>query len=238
MKDKRIRLLSTRPLDEALIENAAFQNITLESLDFIEIQKMVTEEVAEEIKHLAKLKAIIVFTSMNAVETVVDVLPTNAEMPDWTIYCLGGATFTLVKKYWNYNKVAFTARNATDLALRIADDKITEITFFCGNKRREELPELLKTKDIFVKELVVYETLETPVKVEQEYAGILFFSPSAVKSFFSDNKIPSETTLFAIGNTTAAAIKEYTNNKIIVSEFPAKDQLVVKAIDYYNNNKS
>jgi uncharacterized protein YlzI (FlbEa/FlbD family) len=40
--------------------------------------------------------------------------------------------------------------------------------------------------------------------------------------------------LFAIGNTTATAIKLFTGNRIIVSEFPAKDQLVEKAIEYFN----
>lgn len=234
MKDKPVSILSTRPLDEALIEKAAAEKIILETIDFIDIKKLVTPETSRQIELLSLQTATVVFTSMNAVEIVVAALPANNTMPPWKIYCLGGATFTLVKKYWAYNSIAFTAKNAKDLADRIADDEIAEVTFFCGNKRREELPEILKAQNVLVHELIVYETIETPVKIEKGYTAILFFSPSAVSSFFSNNQVPSDTILFAIGNTTANAIKEVSGNKIVVSEFPAKDQLVDKAIRYFS----
>lgn len=234
MRDKTISILSTRPLDEALKEKAAIANISLDTIDFINIKKLVTPEVASHIENLSKQSATIVFTSMNAVEIVVEALPANSVMPDWKIYCLGGATFTLVKKYWAYNSIAFTAKNASDLAMQIAKDKVPALTFFCGNKRREELPEVLKEKKVSVQELVVYETIETPAKIEKDYTAILFFSPSAVHSFFTDNQVSSDTILFAIGNTTASALREFSNNNIVVSEFPAKDQLVDKAIKYFS----
>jgi uroporphyrinogen-III synthase len=236
MKDS-ISILSTRPIDGALIEKAAYQNITIDTLTFIEVEKMVADEVANQIALLSKQKATIVFTSMNAVEIVVDTIPNDAVMPDWKIYCIGGTTFTLVKKYWPYDSLVYTAKNATELAQKIIADKLPAVTFFCGNKRREELPDLLKNENIEVDELVVYETIETPVKIEKTYNGILFFSPSAVTSFFTDNKIPQATTLFAIGNTTANTIKQFCSNNIIISEFPAKDQLVDKAIEYYSKEQ-
>jgi uroporphyrinogen-III synthase len=232
MKDN-ISILSTRPIDGALIEKAAYQNITIDTLTFIEVEKSVTDEVAQQIALLSKQQTTIVFTSMNAVEIVVDAIPAEAVMPDWKIYCIGGATFTLVKKYWPYNSLQYTAKNATELAEKIIADNLSKVTFFCGNKRREELPELLRKENIAVDELVVYETIETPVKIDKVYDGILFFSPSAVTSFFSDNKISQDTTLFAIGKTTANTIKEFCDNNIIISEFPAKDQLVDKAVEYY-----
>jgi uroporphyrinogen-III synthase len=234
MKDNPIRILSTRPLDEALIENAACQNITIDTISFIEIKKLVTTGVSEQINLLSQSAATVVFTSMNAVEVVVDALPADNIMPPWKIYCMGGATFTLVKKYWAYDSIVFTAKNAADLARKIVSDKIDKITFFCGDKRREELPGLLAEANVSLQEVVVYETIEKPVAVSQNYSAVLFFSPSAVNSFFSINHVPAETILFSIGNTTATAIKLFTGNRIIVSEFPAKDQLVEKAIEYFN----
>jgi uroporphyrinogen-III synthase len=174
---------------------------------------------------------------MNAVEIVVETIPPDAVMPDWKIYCIGGATFTLVKKYWPYESLIYTANNATELAEKIITDKIPSVTFFCGNIRREELPQLLRSKNIEVDELIVYETLETPTRIEKVYDSILFFSPSAVTSFFSNNNISQNTTLFAIGNTTANTIKQFCSNNIIISDFPAKDQLVDKAIEYYENER-
>lgn len=234
MKDKEIRILSTRPLDSALIEKAAFQNIAIETISFIDVKKMVSEEVAKRIGLLSQEKVTVVFTSMNAVEIVVETVPVNPLMPDWKIYCIGGATFTLVKKYWPYEQIGFTAKDAAELAKTIVADGVERVVFFCGDKRREELPDLLSQQNIPVEELVVYETIETPQPIDGMYNAILFFSPSAVNSFFSGNKPSEETIFFAIGNTTANAIKQFASNSIIVSDFPAKDQLVDKAIKYFS----
>jgi uroporphyrinogen-III synthase len=234
MKSNNYRILSTRELDTALIEKAAYQNITIDSLSFIEIKKFLSEENHKQIEILSKQQTAVVFTSQNAVEIVVDALPKDQEIPPWKIYCLGGASFTLVKKYWPYDNIRFTAKNAAELAEKIVADIITEIKFFCGNKRREELPQLLAKENVRVTELVVYETIETPITTNVVYDGILFFSPSAVTSFFSNNQISSDVVLFAIGNTTANTIKQFAANHIIISEFPAKDQLVDKAIEFFS----
>ncbi|MGI8638169.1 MAG: uroporphyrinogen-III synthase [Segetibacter sp.] len=234
MKDENIHILSTRPLDVAVIEKAAYQNIIIDTISFIEVKKMVSDEVAPRINELSKGQATVVFTSTNAVEIVVESLPVTPQMPDWKIYCIGGATFTLVKKYWPYDQVVLTTKNATELAKGIVDNKVERVAFFCGNMRREELPDLLIQQNIPVEELIVYETIETPVTVEQAYNGILFFSPSAVHSFFLNNHTADETIFFAIGDTTANTIKQFATNNIIVSDFPAKDQLVDKAIKYFS----
>ena len=97
----------------------------------------------------------------------------------------------------------------------------------------DTLCESLKKGGVSVDEIIVYQTVEVPKFVEKEYDGILFFSPSGVNSFFSLNTIEPETVLFAIGGTTAKAIKEQSENKIIVSEMPSKEQLVEKSIQYF-----
>jgi uroporphyrinogen-III synthase len=236
MKDRQVNILSTRPVDIALIEKAAYQNITIDTIAFIEVKKMVSNEVERRIDFLSKQKATVVFTSMNAVEIVVETMPVHPVMPDWTIYCIGGATFTLVKKYWPYDNIVFTAGDSDELAQKIIGNKEKSVHFFCGNKRREELPELLKQLKIEVEELIVYQTIETPRSADKRYDGILFFSPSAVASFFLDNQPAEDTTFFAIGNTTANAIKQFSTNSIVVSDFPAKDHLIDKAIRYFTEN--
>ena len=93
--------------------------------------------------------------------------------------------------------------------------------------------EKLSQHEIEVTEVVVYETLETPKVVDKTYDGILFFSPSGVDSFFSNNSIDDKTILFAIGNTTAEAIKKYSDNKIIISDKTGKEMLITKAVEYF-----
>lgn len=234
MKDKIKRILSTRLLDEALIKKAAFQNIIIEAFSFIETKKLESSNISNQITGLSAQAATVVFTSIHAAEAVIESLTTIAVIPGWKIFCIGGATLTSVRNYWTHNSI-FTANNAAELAEKIILNNIDKTVFFCGNQRRDELPVLLRAKNIAVNELVVYETTETPVTIKEEYNGILFFSPSAVNSFFSANKISPAAVLFAIGNTTANAIKEFTHNKIVTTEFPSKEQLVDKVIRYFKS---
>ena len=237
MQDKIIHILSTRPLNEAMIANAAKENVVLETAPFICVQKMISTETANKIKELAVSKATIVFTSMNAVEMVTEIISPMNVIPDWEIYCMGGTTLSLVKNSWPEKHIKGTAKNATELADKIIADKVESIHFFCGNIRREELPAILKNEKIQVNEWVVYETLLTPSIIEKAYDGILFFSPSAVESFFSANKTIEKTVLFSIGTTTEATLKQFTTNTIVTSDFPDKEQLVNKAIHYLQSNK-
>jgi uroporphyrinogen-III synthase len=233
MKDNEVILLSTRPLDTGLIEKADCNNITIETISFIKIEKMVSKEVASRIERLSQEKATVVFTSINALQIAVELLPVNPPMAHWNIYSLGGATLNQVKKYWPEQQLPFAGKNATELAERIINDGLNEIVFFCGNQRREELPSLLAKQGVKVEELVLYRTIETPAKVGNKYNGILFFSPSAVHSYFSQNRANKDTIFFALGNTTGNAIRRFTTNSIIVSDFPGKEQLVDKAIKFF-----
>jgi uroporphyrinogen-III synthase len=62
----------------------------------------------------------------------------------------------------------------------------------------------------------------------------MFFSPNGVNSFFRINKISPNAVLFAIGNTTAAALSAKANNKVIVCETPSKALMVDTVIQYFH----
>ena len=88
-----------------------------------------------------------------------------------------------------------------------------------------------------VHEIIVYETVETPVTAIENIDGILFFSPSAVNSFFSVNQLNANTVCFAIGNTTAEAIAGFTGNKIITSEYTSQEMMLASLIKTYKTQK-
>jgi uroporphyrinogen-III synthase len=226
-----IKVLSTRPLAGEIIEAAFSKGIDLAIKSFIKTEPIENVEVQQEIEHALTLVTTVVFTSMNAVEAVAEFI--LEELPTWKIYCIGNTTKQLVEKYFGKTSIAGFADNATSLAVTIVADEPAEVTFFCGNQRRDELPEILRSNDIEVDEIVVYETISLPQKINEEYHGILFFSPSAVQSFFIVNKLGSLTVLFAIGETTAAEIKKFTTNTIIVSDEPGKENLAEKMIEYF-----
>lgn len=233
MQDNNIHILCTRPLPQPLLDAALDAGIQIDVSPFIETESILTVEVQQEIEQ-ASLQAVpVVFTSMNAVDAVTVFL--DGHQPGWEIYAIGTATARLVKAYFGEAAIAGTANDAAALADVIAGkDHIDEVVFFCGDQRREELPAILREHEIEVTEIVVYQTIALPHKVEKSYHGILFFSPSAVQSFFQKNKPLPETILFAIGNTTANEITKYATNKVIISNEPGKENLVHTMIEYFS----
>ena len=231
MQKNSWQILSTRPLDKAIIQKAAQQHIQLDCISFIQTEAIKDEKIERRIKELSEQRIVAVFTSMNAVEAVNEYLP--AKKPGWEIYCIGHATQQLVKNIFGESQIKATADDASKLADTIINNNEKKVVFFCGDQRREELPKKLKEHDTALEEIVVYKTLSLKEKVAKTYDGILFYSPSAVHSFFSVNKTSGQTICFAIGQTTANAIREYSNNQLIIANKPGKEALVNQAITYF-----
>lgn len=233
MQENKISILSTRPLSDSLVKEAVNAGISIDVLSFIETEPVQSIAVQQVIEHSLLLSATVVFTSMNAVEAVA--AEKYDHQPHWTIYCIGNTTKRLVKKYFGEESIAGTAGSAAELAELIAEENSTdEVIFFCGDQRREELPAILRKNEIKVTEVVVYQTIAVPHNVEKPYNGILFFSPSAVESFFNKNQVRDQTILFAIGNTTANEIKKYSGNRIIIGNNPGKENLIKQMTEYFS----
>ena len=232
-KDKKY-ILSTRPLPKKVTDDAAAQNVIIEELSFIETKSITDESTVARIKDLANQPLTVVFTSMNAVEAVASQV--NA-IPDWKIYSIGNTTRKLIEEKWGAEKISGTAENAQRLGELLIDDGVKVAIFFCGNVRRDELPNKIRSEGGRVEELIVYKTEETPSAITKEYDAILFFSPSAVSSFFSINKAPSKTELFAIGKTTAETLRRFAHKKIIVAHATDKSELAKQAIDHLSKRK-
>ena len=236
MKKAKLKILSTKNLSREVIEKAMSNDIAIDELPFITTAPINTEELKKTLKGFLQQNITAVFTSKNAAHAFDQIV--NAEVP-WNIYCIGQSTKKTVSKIFGEDSISGTADNASALSDVILQDKeIKKVIFFCGKQRREELPEKLKAQGIELEEIVVYETLETPQKLSRKvYDGILFFSPSAVKSFFSLNKINEQTQIFAIGKTTADAIHHYTKREITIAETPSEENILDMVISHFSTNK-
>lgn len=230
MQKTKRHILSTRPLPQALVEEAAAQNIVIDEMSFIETKSIIDAVVGERIAELFQKPITAVFTSMNAVTAVSELF--QKPIP-WNVYSIGNTTANLITKLFQLPIVG-TANDAEMLADVIIKDNIKEVYFFCGTIRRDVLPQKLRAANISVEEVFVYKTTETPQVVNSFYDAILFYSPSAVESFFSANKIEATTLLFAIGNTTAEKIKQHSGNTLIVSARTGKEDLIKETIAYFN----
>ena len=232
----KFKILSTKKITQEAIDKASMNSIEIDELSFITTEPIKDEKLKTVLKSFLQQNITAVFTSKNAVQAFDQIV--NAEVP-WKIFCIGQSTQKLVAKIFSEEKISGIADSASALSDVILEDKeIKKVFFFCGNQRREELPQKLTAEAIEVEEIVVYETLETPQKLSRKvYDGILFFSPSAVKSFFSLNKINEQTQIFAIGKTTADAIHQHTNKDLIIAEVPSEDEMIEKVIAHFSTTK-
>lgn len=227
------KVLSTKKLEPSLIAQAKEHDIEIVEQEFITIQPIVSKEKQEEISHWLMNKNIdIVFTSANAVEMVKNYLNKNSHH---NFFCISGKTRSTLLSFISNEQIKATAEYGKELAHKIVEHQIKEIVFFCGNKRRDELPAILKEAGINVHEAIVYETVETPVITTNDIDAVLFFSPSAVQSFFSVNQVKKNTVCFAIGQTTANSIADFADNRIIVSESPDQKTLLASVHFYFQN---
>jgi len=228
MRNRRYTILSTANLPFERIGQIP-ETIEIRVVSFTEIMARRDENLISRIKELSKHKLIAVFTSANAVKFVSDILQ---EKPDWRIYCIGNETLNSVTNWLGDNSIIRTAENASALSDCLIRDKVSSVDFFCGDQRLNILPDRLKENHIRVTEWIVYDTRLIPEQINYQPDAVLFFSPTAVKSFFSCNHLSTEVKVFAVGKSTAAVLQSFIAGPAIISPEPDKALVVHMAIDY------
>ena len=190
---------------------------------FVEYDSITTEPVSFELDEKIIKNAI--FTSGSSVRAIKD-----KDIKIENCFCVGEKTKALLSE--EGYKVKEQATNAATLASVLVDQYQNEdFYFFCGNIRREELPEALDKNDIDYKEIVVYETLANLKEFDSVFDGVFFFSPSGVKSFLAANYI-EDSVAFCIGHTTGDEVKTYTD-KVIIANRPTVENVIVQAVKYF-----
>ena len=228
-------ILSTKRLSQSqkgLLLNAGFR---LVEYDAIAIE-YVDFEAPNEIENA-------IFTSQNAVRSYVrNGLPSEAIA---NCFCVGEKTASLLVE--NGQKVTKIAQNSSKLADFIKKQRKNDtFYYFCGSRRRDEIPIVLKSAKIELFEIKTYRTVLKTKYFDQKWNGILFFSPSGVECYVegqksvnhSSNEIPvfpESTAAFCIGETTAAEVIKYTDN-VIVSNSTTVESVIAKAVKTLNKN--
>lgn len=244
-----IKILSTYPLDPALLDKVSRersghpiwqrQSLEFTTSSFIETTPLQEIAVQSKILALGNTSLIAIFTSAHGVEAVFSLL---SHKPDWTVYCLSGKTKNTILKYLPAEAILATADDGETLGEKIVSltghQPPKDLFFFCGNIRMPSLPGILEANKIPLAEIIVYTTRLMPVKTTEAYRGVLFFSPSAVKSYFSLNKFSVNMAAFSIGHTTSAAIRQYTDQPILTTQRPSAELVLNMVYDYFENLKT
>lgn len=198
--------------------------IHIASEDFIKISpnRIQASLLKREIKN-------VIITSQNAVDALLkNVAPEELQFKN--IYCVGRKTKRLIQN--RIGPVKHSERNAKKLAEHLVEYlEGLEVTYFCGNLRMDELPEILEKNKIQVNELKVYQTKYSPIEIDEKAEGILFFSPSAITSFLLKNQ--PDKIAYCIGETSAKEAREHFKD-VRVAKMPTTESVVELVNESYN----
>lgn len=223
--EKDITILSTKTLSLDQ-KNLIDSKMEVEMSDFITIRENRLKK-----KIMSRPIENVVITSQNAVEALLNNF-SAIELDFKNIYCVGRRTKRLIEK--RIRKVTHIENSAEKLANYLINNiEEKNITFFCGDKRRDELPTILAENEINVQEIVVYETHLTPKKIDSKVKGVLFFSPSGIESFLKENK-SNNCIAFCIGETTAKHAKDHFEN-VVVAKLPTVESLIKSVNQHFQN---
>jgi hydroxymethylbilane synthase len=213
--DKKVNVFSTKALTEAQ-QNLLHDDIKVDSSDFIQIN-------ANRIKPFVLKSEIknVIITSKNAVESLITNIPSE-ELKFKNIYCVGRRTKRLVEQ--KIGKVMHSEKNAKKLAEYLVEYiEGTEVTYFCSDLRLDDLPNILSENNITVSEVEAYSTKFASEKIGDKVEGIMFYSPSTVKSYLLENQ--ADKIAFCIGESTAAEAKKRFKD-VRVAKVPTVESVI------------
>lgn len=219
--DKKVTIYSTKSLSNS--QSDLFHNdIKVKSSDFVQINtnRIKPFILKSEIKN-------VIITSKNAVESLITNIPAE-ELQFKNIYCVGRRTKRLVEQ--KIGKVTHSEPNAKKLAEYLVEYvEGTEVTYFCSDLRLDDLPNILTKNNLTVNEVDAYSTKFASIKIDEKAEGVMFYSPSTVKSYLLENDAAK--IAFCIGETTAAeASKHFKDVRV------AKVPTVESVIELVNQN--
>lgn len=177
----------------------------------------------QELPNLSYLKNAKFENGMVTSQTTVSIL-NEKQVELKNVFCVGQKTASKLKNL-DFNVVE-VANYAEDLAELISTKyRNSKFDFFCGKSRNDGLPDVLKKNKVNFKEHHLYETRSNAKTFNRSFDAILFFSPSAVKSYYAANKFQNER-LICIGKTTASAAQQISNQVEIASKTSIESVIV------------
>ncbi|MFT4662055.1 MAG: hydroxymethylbilane synthase [Patiriisocius sp.] len=220
--DKNVSIYATMELKEDQ-KKLFHAKIETKDSNFISVEHIILDKVATK----WELENVII-TSKNAIKALLKVYD-KSELSFKNIYCVGLRTRKMAEEV--FGRVKHMEKNAKTLANHLVKNfKEKEITFLCGNLRRDELPQILGDSGIKVNEMLTYNVSFSPVKLDKNADGIMFFSPSTVTSYLLENNV--DKVAFCIGETTANEAKKHFKT-VHVAKTPTVESVIELVNHYY-----
>lgn len=208
-------ILSTKALPPKLKRHLFAADIGLVEYDAVKI-------VPAEVSFTKSSFENVIFTSQNAVSLAFE----KHKLKFQQVFCVGEKTANLLQDYGV--KPNSVSKNAHDLAQLILNDyPHLCFDFFCSAQRRSELPDLLNTHGIQLKEHHLYKSIPDVRIFKNDFDAVLCYSPMGVKAYYAHHD--KQPLAICIGETTAAVAKEYTP-EVLVANTTSLESVVYKSV--------
>lgn len=213
----------------------ASRGFVVHSLPMIELRPLAHDACGiRSIRRLAGGEPVLI-TSAYAADLWLDLRETDfREHTPRAYYVVGERSAQLLRESDPEVPIVAVADSGEDL-LRGSFDGVREMLYPCSTERRDQIVDGLRDRGVDVVELPLYapalpagsrDHLGSLWGVLEHPAAILFFSPSAVTSFFSLRpRIPDDLIFAAVGGTTAEALRREGITSILVPERPSAESL-------------
>lgn len=228
-----INILSTKILSRSQKTILTDAGLNVAEYDAIKI-----EIFDAEIDHSYKN---IIFTSQNTVRAFLRSIEKKSAdagekqkgftpIPQIRAFCVGEKTRGLLEQ--SGIRVVESTDYGAELAEILVDKYRKEsFLFLCGDKRLAAIPDQFEKYAIPFKEQIVYRNSPNIQVHTSDFHGILFFSPSGIKSFAVKNRLRNSLS-FCIGTTTAVEAQKHTQN-IIIANKPTVESVLEKVVAHY-----
>lgn len=171
----------------------------------------------------------VIMTSQNAVESILNTCP-KEELQFKNIYCVGRRTKRLIEQ--KIGPVTHSEKNANALANYLVEYiEGVEATYFCSNMRLDEIPNILKENNIALTEFEAYQTKYSASKMDKAVESVMFYSPSTVRSFLTQNS-NANIIAFCIGESTAKEARNHFKD-VRVAKIPTVESVVELINEHY-----
>lgn len=223
------KVLFTKYYSETIIQQNLSDFFEVEAVDFIQTEFVSIEKIQTQLH--SGIQSFIVSSARAAKH--ISTFNLKGEF-----YCVG-QNATKILEGAN-KKVRLTLKDGKGLVKAIEEETLnlqlstSNFLYFCSNIRRDEIPNGLKELGHNVTEIICYNTTSKEVKIQNNFNAYVFFSPSGVKSFAEQYKIPEKATIFAIGETTAKSVFNELEQQAIIPEEPNLASLIQKIKTYFN----
>jgi len=238
---KKPRILVTKSIPET--DLAPFSNtLHLDCRPFIKIElNCDLNDLRKSI--LNKNFDAIVITSQNSIYAISSLFSDREVLKTFQnkkVYSIGSKTQQQLLEF-NIDSTIPDVQNSENLAWIMANEKtINSVIYLRGNINLKYIHKILTEAGKDIIEFEVYQTklISQKLKNPELFAGLVFYSPSAVESFQNQYPLLANYDYFAIGLTTKKKLNDYGIKNVITPDAPYTKNLFLKIEKHFLNARN